>query len=224
MRKQKKASVSFIADVAYLKKLGYLYFFSASCVNLEAEECEMRRGIIGSTLTVFFIATVIFFSIYLFVPEVSQTVFGVSFSEPEIISAKVIEKATGQKVDKETVKELNELLKNDSVKNALKESKELLNNDAVKKLLKDGKELLQNEEITNALKEGKELTESQVAEVKKQLGDVDIKELESAVSSLAKKVDLKELQSAVSSVASKIDISQLESIASSLTDKVKDLL
>ncbi len=85
----------------------------------------IKRGIIGSTLAVFFVATVLFLGIYLFVPELSISVFGVSFQTPEIINAEDLKELTGQTFSEESVKKVNEFITSAEVKELLKSGKEL---------------------------------------------------------------------------------------------------
>ena len=91
-----------------------------------------KRGFLGPTLAVFFIATILFFCFYFFVPSVSIQLFGVSFKTPtDIISAKMINKVTGLNLSQEDLSAVMDIVNTPKVK-------ELLNSVDIKALIKSG--------------------------------------------------------------------------------------
>jgi hypothetical protein len=125
-----------------------------------------RRGILGSTLAVFLIATFLFFCMYFFMPDLADRVLGVSFHAPRnSITARVINEATGLNLKDSDVKAFTELINLPGVREALS-----------------------SEEIRSALGEGEKLTREGYEKLQMVLSSSEVKkEIDSYSGSISKK-------------------------------------
>lgn len=149
-----------------------------------------KRGFLGPTLAVFFIATILFFGFYFFVPSVSIQLFGVSFKTPtDIISAKMINKVTGLYLSQEDLSAVMDIVNTPKVK-------ELLNSVDIKALIKSGGQFTkeQSEKVSQFLAspQVKEAVEEYKGKVSKEELNKILNSMENSLSSGVEKLkDLK---------------------------------
>ncbi len=149
-----------------------------------------KRGFLGPTLAVFFIATILFFCFYFFVPSVSIHLFGVSFKTPtDIISAKMINKVTGLNLRQEDLSAVIDIVNTPKVK-------ELLNSEDVKALIKSGGQFTkeQSEKVSQFLAspQVKEAVEEYKGKVSKEELNKILNSMENSLTSGVEKLkDLK---------------------------------
>ncbi|NLZ72855.1 MAG: hypothetical protein GX905_03425 [Bacteroidales bacterium] len=149
-----------------------------------------KRGFLGPTLAVFFIATILFFCFYFFVPSVSIQLFGVSFKTPtDIINAKMINKVTGLNLSQEDLSAVLDIINTPKVK-------ELINGEEVQALIKTGGKFTkeQSEKLSQFLASSqvKEAVEEYKGKVSKEELTKILNSMENSLSSGVEKLkDLK---------------------------------